>query len=977
MAVAELQDWEDPEPEDEFGGAQVLEALTEEECYLWAILNDRSGLDLAEFCVGEGQLVCSDDGWIPIEDVPVGAQVLTHKGRWRRVLAVHDRGVRDVVRVKGQGHPGLVVTPDHEIYIRTARRGLLSVDGHRNAVLGNPFWSSPQDFELRYRGTYRKTWWGCPSTAEPLPVPAPEVRQRLAGKKNTLKDHLSSQWLWLYGRYIADGCVAVNHRGEWSVTWNVGRRKAGPVREALRETGLHFSERTGNKVSDEITVFLVYGKETSQWLAEHGGKRAENKRLGSWVYGLDEGARRAVFDGLISGDGSLVEDGHIAYSTVSRQLAWGVRLLGASLGMGASVSHYKEYVSSFGGRGQPYYKVTLDRGDATSAKVRDEDGIVWSAVKEVHPNGRQRVFDLTVEDDHSFVVEGIVVHNCWVDEESEDGCWRAWPMQWAWYRSTEMRQVDHAGRALGKSESIKARACVHPFVNPGSEMAIVGPQKSHVSLVTSKVETALRNIRLLDSMLVGGRDSINKWPFLAKFRNGATIVGRIPQRDGKGFKGLHPVILELDEAQDLPANAWTEIRETLRREVEHAQWRVHGVSKGIPDEFQRITNSPKWKVHRITAYHKPSFGPEELAQKIEEYGSVEDPGYRRNLLGFHGESQNAIFDLVRLSRSVDDEDASFYNQSEYYRKTIKFEQVVSAAKERGVPPERYGEVIAEMLDFPGVHKDPKYGPKPVYWIGMDVGIAKDPSAILVFVDYVPNAEERRENKAKLLSCPAPGVSRLKLLTRVELQRITVPDQASALVRFIEFYAPRAFCIDSTGNGLGIFQELQKQARISRLVRIEEDAELLIMDPGRARHALTAIKGYNFGSKIWVAINETLAMELPADATKEEILNHAGTKKQVKQHATDEMRLLVDTDRMLFPHDETLFNQMTGQTFVYTQATSDAYGDPPKRYSEGQYHAFDGARMCVMGKSMQSIEEYLRTPAPEQEDVLDVFLGGYG
>lgn len=92
----------------------ILEALTDEEMYLVCILQDVSGLDLAEFtwhaaenedgcfrawafqwtwwrcqdplqidqgarCVQEGTPVLTEYGWIPIEQVTPGTLVLTHR----------------------------------------------------------------------------------------------------------------------------------------------------------------------------------------------------------------------------------------------------------------------------------------------------------------------------------------------------------------------------------------------------------------------------------------------------------------------------------------------------------------------------------------------------------------------------------------------------------------------------------------------------------------------------------------------------------------------------------------------------------------------------------------------------------------------------------------------------------------------------------------------------------------------------------
>ncbi len=562
---------------------------------------------------------------------------------------------------------------------------------------------------------------------------------------------------------------------------------------------------------------------------------------------------------------------------------------------------------------------------------------------------------------------------CFVDDTQQDDCFRAYPMQWPWWRDRSPRQVEQGGRDTGKSMSIQAKAGVHPFYNPGSEMAITGPEKVHLKRVTTRIEQRFLSIRLLREMLIGGRSQINAWPFQVRFQNGGQIVGAIPQKSGLGFKGLHSIWLETDEAQDLSEQAWSEIRETLRQHLKGATWRVHGVSKGVPDEFRRITTKPElgWKVHRITQYHKPTFTPEERIRKVKDYGgSKESPEYRRQVLGFHGDSTNNVFDLAKLMQNCDSNEGSDYNRFEYYKKVIRYENVQEVARSRGIQPEDYHLIINEMLDLPLQHKE-KYN---VFWSGMDCGIVQDPSAIMIFAEYEVGVEERRRDAAAGIAVPAKGATRLKLLARIELLRIPVPDQARALIHIIDFYRPVVHAMDRTGNGTGILQVLQQEARVSRLMKIDAEADnnQFAEEQEQASRALVVIKGYDFNSKVIVEIDEVAAAELPPGMTNKEIAEAVGLKKQVKTHSTDCMRMLVDTNRYLLPFDENLILQLTGQTWVYMQSQTDK--NPPRRYSEGQFHAFDGCRMAALGMFMRPLELLLKTP-PVQAPVYDLFGDG--
>lgn len=523
-----------------------------------------------------------------------------------------------------------------------------------------------------------------------------------------------------------------------------------------------------------------------------------------------------------------------------------------------------------------------------------------------------------------------------VDEERDDGCFRCWPFQWAWWRDKSPLQIDQCARSVGKSMSILVRACVFPYVHPGAEMVITGPEGIHVDLITDKIETMLLSSRLTKATLKGGRESFKHKPFYAGFENGAHIVGRIPHRDGSGVKGIHPLWLEQDEAQDYPARGWTELGETLKRGSVGAIRRAHGVTKGIRDDFYELTTDPKkgWKVHRFTAMHRPNWTDGERTEKIALYGGRDDPDYRRNVLGLHGDAMSPLFVLARLMNCVDDAKESAYNSDEYMFYKISD----SYMAERGIEDPR------QILDFPMLHRE-KY---KTFWVGMDVGYTQHPSEILVFAEELlkPASEEYKHLKKLGKAVPPEGVPRLKLITRINLTRIGVTDQERVMLWVIDFYKPRAFSLDKTGNGLPLFQLVQE----------------------KNQQTLTTVRGYNFSEKVLVDFDQSIAV--PEGATNEEIAQEAGIKRNTADYATDQLRHLVDGRRLWLPYDDDLLNEFRGQTFKLEQSGIDQYGK--RSYSQGKFHALDAARMAVLGWKQYSIEQLMAEDEPTHEPVLDLF-----
>lgn len=506
-----------------------------------------------------------------------------------------------------------------------------------------------------------------------------------------------------------------------------------------------------------------------------------------------------------------------------------------------------------------------------------------------------------------------------LSEEHDDGCWRAWPFQWTWWRDRGEMQIDQSARSIGKSQSIAARAIAFPFVHPGNEMLITAPEKVHLDAITNKIETEILNSRLFKEMLQGrgGRTSFKHQPFMANFDNGARILGRIPQRDGRGVKGMHPLWLEQDEASDYPEAGWTELTETLKRDKDgNAVWRAHGVTRGIRDSFFKFTQPGSgWRVHRITAMHRPTWTDAERKQKILQYTSKDAPDYRRNIMGLHGDNSSPLFVLHRLMECVDSDEMSEYNQDVYQHLRITGEQL----DEDGVE---------YLTQFNSKHQSAEY---LAYWAGVDIGWTSAPTEILVF-------GERKQGKGK-----TDGA--LTLLLRLNLKRVSGPDQIEIMKRVIAEYRPKALALDSTGAGLPLYQDLQNDPRIAKIV-----------------------KGYNFKEKILVDFDKSVDV----DPMMGDLIKEAGIKRQVLDYSTDLLRRYVDDKRLWLPWDRNLIGQFQGGSVELVKANTDEYGRR-RISSSAEDHALDAARMAVLAHGQNVFDQMVEQMMNQQQPVVDSFM----
>jgi hypothetical protein len=552
------------------------------------------------------------------------------------------------------------------------------------------------------------------------------------------------------------------------------------------------------------------------------------------------------------------------------------------------------------------------------------------------------VVELTDEEKYLLAIldgtDGIDISEfCWIDEEKEDRCFRCWDFQWPWYTTENTLQIDQAGRSLGKSTGIQMRAFAFPFNYAGAEMLITAPELNHLRPLTDAVEGRILASRMAREMLPKRKgNGLARQPhWQATFANGARIISRLPNKDGRGVKGMHPTVLEGDEMQDFPLAGWIELVETHKRGSAGSQVRFHGVSRGVRDKYWELTQPDSdFLVHRYMANHRPTWTKEERQEKIKLYQSRQSVDYRRNIYGEHGDASNPVFVLAKLMSCVDIDEGSTYNTEVYTIVRVDYEQI------------EHGREITSFLDLPGQHlhgydqwvtpelNDGRRGtPKQVgspkgysaYFAGMDVGVTNHPSEILVF-------GQRKDTD--FVEC----------LLRVHLRRIGAEDQIAMIEAIFEFYGSRlkAFAMDKTGVGQPIWDILNRKSSIG-----------------------DRIYGYNFSEKV-VTGYEDRAM------APTETQNDLAIWRNVVEHSTDVLRNdMVDVGRIRLPFDRELLSEWQGQSYTVVKSDGSPYGK--RNYSAGKFHTLDAGKMMAAGKTLPAIAAMLDIKR-QQAPVYDLFLG---
>jgi len=345
-------------------------------------------------CFPSGTLIFTKSGLKPIENISVGDIVLTHKKRFRKVTEIFKSQSRTLI-LKGQGHFGLKCTGNHPFWSRAKKKT-------RTLELEDPKWVDASDM-LGKR-------WECASIIPKMAIPK-FTKKDWKGKEPNLPI-VGVDFFRFLGYWVGDGWI----QDETVVLCS----KHGDSRfllETASKCGLSGSpskERTAKRLRIGSKILV-------RWITENFGRGARNKTIPTWIFGLDRNLKEAFIEGYLQADGhqsrqlkskTLV----LNLTTVSKNLAIGTRMLLNSLGYAVSIAMKlpkRDHVIIENRRVNEKGFFRLSWQASTKSRSFKFDNGAWGLVRSVKTNEEiVPVFNFEVEEDHSYVADGIVVHNC-------------------------------------------------------------------------------------------------------------------------------------------------------------------------------------------------------------------------------------------------------------------------------------------------------------------------------------------------------------------------------------------------------------------------------------------------------------------------------------------------------------------------------------------------------------------------------------
>lgn len=385
-----------------------------------------AGTPLGQYaaCFPAGTPVMTDRGLVPIEILEEGDLVLTHEGRYRSVTEVFSRTyVGDLVMIDPIGRPSFEATEEHPVYVE-GREWVAATDVRKGDQLRTP---------LDRTVCERPRFDLAELNSEGFVAEIEESRIRF-GKPSSYqnsggKPYWSNRFLevdrdlaLLMGYYCAEGSL----EGGKIVRFTFGKHEKDYVDEvvALCQQIVGVTPNVSESNFGDWITLNVHSRPFAMWTEQNFGRYSHGKSLPQWMQQADSDIQRSFLSGIFRGDGlwgkwsgqeclritlanpSLISQLSMLAGRQDWKYSW--RYVSPDLAQ-HETAQLSLVPSSVDGE---WLKETWPEREGSQARPG------WTnhgSVRSVSTRPYQgTVYNIEVEEDHSYVVGGTAVHNCFV-----------------------------------------------------------------------------------------------------------------------------------------------------------------------------------------------------------------------------------------------------------------------------------------------------------------------------------------------------------------------------------------------------------------------------------------------------------------------------------------------------------------------------------------------------------------------------------
>jgi len=405
-------------------------------------------------CFVGSTLVLTENGFRPISKLKIGEKVFTSKGRFRKIINIFSKETNNILKLTTEGcTESILTTPEHPFetfdfyykpitdcsYIAKLIYSSSNYDKHFDALHLNR-----QQFTNDFLN--ENEWYCACGCGQSLPKigSRKRVKRYIQGHGGAhynitnipLTVSLDYELAFLFGIYIAEGNVSQNN-----LVITIDKRKdllrdfiCQIITNKFNYKPKLYSNNKTNSLQIKIHSVII-----ANFFKSVLGTGSKNKYLGKFLF-LNKKILAGLLRGYFLGDGCCGND-FARCESVSRQLAYEINFALLRFGIHSKVmlSKRSERINDQGKSYSDLYSILLIQGGLSRFKqiMKGEIGALKSLSKiklsgqspfifdflhnrlysqirkKEIKNYKKIVYNLSVEDDETYVIEGgYIVHNC-------------------------------------------------------------------------------------------------------------------------------------------------------------------------------------------------------------------------------------------------------------------------------------------------------------------------------------------------------------------------------------------------------------------------------------------------------------------------------------------------------------------------------------------------------------------------------------
>lgn len=366
---------------------------------VWSNFGHKRGLPIS--CLTANSWINTrKEGGKQIKNIELGDEVLTHKGRWRKVVDLQKRMSSDdlyELKVSSRTTP-IQITGNHPVLTNL---GWVRVD-----ELNPSIHYIATNNELKYEGESKYI--------------------ELEG--NNPKVLVTEDLAWALGLWFAEGSVILDRKkNPYGIKITMGQYEEETLNrwKSIMEKSFGVESkyipieatRKDNSVQS-WTDIRIYSRELANYFYTNYGKDCRVKNLNTDLKTLNLPELKELFKGFYKGDGRKTTKTQ-SFGIANPKLAMSLYEVGLKCGyqMGLRLDGKPGKLSTTDGVHTVY--IYCNQGELSESRKANRasgipfnDGNRYCSFELTKLDHNETVYDLTVEEDHSFSVAGVVVHNC-------------------------------------------------------------------------------------------------------------------------------------------------------------------------------------------------------------------------------------------------------------------------------------------------------------------------------------------------------------------------------------------------------------------------------------------------------------------------------------------------------------------------------------------------------------------------------------